>query len=205
MTVPDPTYNPPPDAKKIPENASQLEINLDIFEKYNSISAVYFLVFENEIVYVGMTKNLLTRVLGHLKEKTKVFDSIFYIETEEENLMVLEKLNIENAKPFYNKFGVTKKYPTKNRFPNSLSQRTCIVCCSSFSGASHGRYCSDACKQKAYRERLKRNGQKDIFGNRICAYCGNSFDGALYARYCSNAHKQAAHRARKKNQPEVYA
>jgi len=77
-------------------------------------------------------------------------------------------------------------------------KRVCASCGDPFYGASHARYCSNACKQKAHRKRKKQGNKKDASGNRICAHCGTAFTGALYGRYCSNACKQKEHRERKK-------
>ena len=182
------------------EKSVCLEIDLILAELQNKIKCVYFLLFEGEIVYTGMTKNLLSRILGHLKERTKVFDSVQYIETDSDQLEDTEKNYIEILHPKYNKSGLLTKYPLKHKKIEPLAlQHICSKCGNSFYGASHARYCSDACKAKAYREREKRKPETtDTTGARICTYCGTAFTGALYGRYCSNAHKQAAYRQRKK-------
>ena len=76
------------------------------FEEKNSITIkdygkcfVYFLVFENEVVYVGQTAHGISRPLSH---KDKVFDEIKIIPCYEEDLNVLEDYYIVKYKPKYN-------------------------------------------------------------------------------------------------------
>jgi endogenous inhibitor of DNA gyrase (YacG/DUF329 family) len=67
----------------------------------------------------------------------------------------------------------------------------------------HGRYCSEACKQRAKRNREKtpkRHALRTVTKKRlvvICANCGADFKATSpRARYCSGACKQAAYRVR---------
>lgn len=61
---------------------------------------IYFLIYENEVVYVGQTHNGLSRPLSH---KDKLFDTIKIIYCEQEQLDILENQFIMKYKPFYNK------------------------------------------------------------------------------------------------------
>ncbi len=94
--------------------------------------------------------------------------------------------------------------------------RKCEKCGNSFDSWEqyHKRYCSDACKQAAYRDfkrspkgapanavETKRNQGK----SKYCAHCGKSFlvNGLQHARrYCSDACKQAAYRERAQMEKE---
>jgi hypothetical protein len=80
---------------------------------------------------------------------------------------------------------------------NDITARTCARCGEQFDGALHGRYCSNSCKQKAYRSRKQFGNAQTSKELRTCARCGVQFAGALHGRYCSNACKQAAYRERK--------
>jgi hypothetical protein len=72
------------------------------------------------------------------------------------------------------------------------------------SNRQHGRYCSNACKKQAARERNKRP-TRDAKGSvtrgqfvKVCAHCGQEYQSASpRGRYCSNACRQAAYRERK--------
>lgn len=67
--------------------------------KYES-TFVYFLIKENEVVYVGQTKQGLIRPLSH---KDKDFDEIKIIYCKSENLDMCEDKYIQKYKPIYNK------------------------------------------------------------------------------------------------------
>lgn len=61
---------------------------------------VYFLVYDDNIVYVGETIYLSTRIDAHKKEK--IFDSVFYIPVIKQELKRVEKAIIKYLKPKYN-------------------------------------------------------------------------------------------------------
>jgi len=63
------------------------------------ICGVYFLIQNNEIVYVGQSKNISSRVTQHTD---KLFDSIMYIECSENKLYDIEKFYIIACNPKYN-------------------------------------------------------------------------------------------------------
>lgn len=78
-------------------------------------------------------------------------------------------------------------------------KRKCSWCGLDYAGALHGRYCSQSCKQKAYRDRKRHGGTGPKKTElRTCARCGIQFEGALHGRYHSKACKQAAYRERQK-------
>jgi hypothetical protein len=70
--------------------------------KYRPIRAVYFLLEENEIVYVGQTVNLFGRLANH-----EVFEAgmtVRYVEIPEDvNLLAIEALYIHKFRPKYNR------------------------------------------------------------------------------------------------------
>lgn len=61
-------------------------------------------------------------------------------------------------------------------------------------------YCSNACKQRAYRDRLKqgKNHRRTFIPDRViqCPGCGQLVVVSKRQRYCSNACKQRAYRVR---------
>jgi predicted nucleic acid-binding Zn ribbon protein len=74
--------------------------------------------------------------------------------------------------------------------------RVCPICSHSFLGWWNSRYCSDACKARAYRERRKLAIGYEKRPRRPCPMCGREFARARHARYCSPACKQRAVRLR---------
>ena len=62
---------------------------------------VYFLVYNNDVVYVGQTTRGLARVYTHAYSKK--FNKIYVIECDEEELDYLEDHYIFKYKPIYNK------------------------------------------------------------------------------------------------------
>jgi hypothetical protein len=99
-----------------------------------------------------------------------------------------------------------------------MRYKTCEVCERTFRPARRdARFCSQACKQRAYRRRVdpevgsihrerqrqthinitKQETRKQI----VCAVCGWEFERSILETnriYCSNACKQRAYRARKR-------
>jgi hypothetical protein len=72
-----------------------------------------------------------------------------------------------------------------------------------FTQRLHGRYCSEACKQQAKRNREKTPKRHALIDRNkkrlgvVCANCGADFNATSpRARYCSPACKQAAYRVR---------
>jgi len=65
-----------------------------------NFSAVYFLVDNKEVVYVGQAINLYRRIMEH---KDKIFDDVYYFETDNTELNVVEEYFIIAMNPKYNK------------------------------------------------------------------------------------------------------
>lgn len=61
---------------------------------------IYFLIYENEVVYVGQTRIGIYRPLAH---KDKLFDTVALLECAEEELDVLEDKFIMKYEPIYNR------------------------------------------------------------------------------------------------------
>lgn len=72
-----------------------------LFEK--SVIGLYFLVEDNELVYIGKSDNIMNRILTHRREGRKKFDSFFIIPVELScDLPELEAEFIDRYKPKYN-------------------------------------------------------------------------------------------------------
>jgi excinuclease UvrABC nuclease subunit len=63
-------------------------------------TALYFLMEEEHIVYIGVSKNLFLRIGQHNKYKN--FTSFMYIECEHTKALKLERKFIKELKPYYN-------------------------------------------------------------------------------------------------------
>ena len=68
---------------------------------------IYCLIKDNEIVYVGKTINIQSRISTHNKDKSKIFDSFSIItklpnEISDTELLKLEEKYIKLLKPKYN-------------------------------------------------------------------------------------------------------
>jgi len=66
------------------------------------ICCIYFLVRSGEVVYVGQTSDLVTRIRSHRSEGTKQFDFARYLVMDEETLNNAEKYFFELFEPVYN-------------------------------------------------------------------------------------------------------
>lgn len=65
-----------------------------------NISAVYFLIDNKEIVYVGQTHNLYKRIMQHTDKK---YNDLYWFPTEKTDLKTVEDYFIIAMKPKYNK------------------------------------------------------------------------------------------------------
>ena len=71
-------------------------------------TGVYFLLKENEIVYIGKSVHVDSRINTHAGDVTKDFDKACYIEVPEEKLGQIEECLIAIFKPEQNSYGVEK-------------------------------------------------------------------------------------------------
>jgi hypothetical protein len=80
------------------ENNFSVSIKLDLPDIK---CAVYYLLRNKKIVYIGSTSNGLLRILSHTKDKD--FDEIRYLPQTEETKFTVEAREIVDHKPEYNK------------------------------------------------------------------------------------------------------
>lgn len=66
----------------------------------DKISGVYFLIQDDEIVYVGQSKDVDSRILAHSADK--VFTRSYVLKAREEDLLWLEGMYIQKFRPKYN-------------------------------------------------------------------------------------------------------
>lgn len=64
-------------------------------------SIIYFLIMDEEIVYVGQSINGISRIFAHMKDKK--FNSYYYISVESRLLDIVEECYIKIFQPIYNK------------------------------------------------------------------------------------------------------
>lgn len=64
---------------------------------------VYFLMQDKEVVYIGSSNDIFTRVGNHKAEKLKIFDNYCFVECQTEILLQKELDYIVKYKPKYNK------------------------------------------------------------------------------------------------------
>ncbi len=91
------------DALEILNNSKQLD----------SKCGVYFLISGNEIVYVGQSVNIPSRIEQHKKDQQKTFDRYYYIECKVTELDVVEGRYIRKFMPKYNKVIPREGTPTR--------------------------------------------------------------------------------------------
>lgn len=71
-------------------------------EKFRFIIGVYFLLRANRVVYVGQSQSVYERILRHIRDGTKDFDSYAWIEEPPNRLDIIETQYIEALRPEYN-------------------------------------------------------------------------------------------------------
>ncbi len=98
------------------------EILIDKSKCYGSVKTcgIYFLIKDNEIVYIGQSVNIASRVADHTG---KDFDSVSYVACEQNKLDILESLYILAYQPKLNGMaGVRPSTPISlNRIINTIS------------------------------------------------------------------------------------
>ena len=75
--------------------------------RYRKLCGIYFLVSNNEVVYVGQSKNIDARIYSHKKEQLKEFENVFILTVPSRDLDHVEINFIKILKPKYN---VTHNY-----------------------------------------------------------------------------------------------
>ena len=78
---------------------------------FDLLPRVYFLIFNNEIVYVGQSSALCNRVMSHQigNEKHKEFNKVATFEVTRKDINIIESVNIRHYRPLYNKEVMTKE------------------------------------------------------------------------------------------------
>lgn len=74
---------------------------------------LYHLFFEGRLVYIGMSKNLRTRLLYHLKDTDMVFDAVLIFPAPErsiEQVLKIETKLIKRYKPSLNQACINSGY-----------------------------------------------------------------------------------------------
>lgn len=69
---------------------------------YESVCGVYFLLQDEDIVYVGQSINVLTRLAEHFRASLKQFNRVFVIECKAAELNHLEAMYIDKFRPKFN-------------------------------------------------------------------------------------------------------
>ena len=88
---------------------------------YVNASGVYALVRGQEVVYVGQTINGLRRIGHHIKDK--VFDRVFFLQVEIQELREVEAWMLSLFKPKYNKAMPSEKRIAKITTARNIRQR----------------------------------------------------------------------------------
>ena len=70
--------------------------------KFQILAGVYFLLLEGRVVYVGQSLCVHDRIIRHLRNPDKKFDSFSYIEVNAKRLDAVETQYIEHFRPEYN-------------------------------------------------------------------------------------------------------
>jgi hypothetical protein len=99
--------------QRIIETLPSLEIDAPI-------RGIYFLIHHGRVVYVGQTNHVVRRLISHIQEGVKVFDSWRHLAMPSGNLNVVEKEFILRLQPKYNGASTktapaTSKYRSINR------------------------------------------------------------------------------------------
>jgi GIY-YIG catalytic domain len=66
--------------------------------------AVYFLVHAGEVVYVGKAINVHARIGTHMRDREKLFERVYVLHCDREELNALERAYIRKFQPRYNSY-----------------------------------------------------------------------------------------------------
>jgi len=94
--------------------------------KINTLRGVYFLYMDDELVYIGQSKNIPNRITNHLQENSKNFNSYKTIIVDEsQELTPIEDFYIRKYKPKYNKANaIEAPYQKSTKKPQILKYST---------------------------------------------------------------------------------
>ncbi len=96
---------PPRVRSSVPPSSLSKLNNLQYFKDNKGHPCIYFLVKNNEVVYVGKSTYLMQRVLTHQVNRQKDFDEVFWLSVPQEELGETEKAFIRLLRPRYNLVG----------------------------------------------------------------------------------------------------
>jgi len=105
---------------------------------------IYLLYKDEEIVYIGQSKNGITRLIHHVTERKKQFSHFKIINCQPDELNEIETDLIFHFKPYYND-GVSKSDKWKTRF--ILNQKTRLIINEKFSFPTLKGSTFDLCKK----------------------------------------------------------
>lgn len=94
--------------RAVPRLKQELLANSSEIRCEKPICGVYFLLEDAEVVYVGQSINVISRLASHVTEGQKQFNRWTYIEVERANLDHVESFYITLLRPRHNKAGVPK-------------------------------------------------------------------------------------------------
>lgn len=95
------------DFSNVPEVLQPIAGQLKELDAISRISCIYFLVFKNEVVYVGQSVSLAARIEQHRADKD--FDRVLYFLYPEYALDGLESAFIRHLRPKYNRSQATSQ------------------------------------------------------------------------------------------------
>lgn len=85
--------------------------------------AVYFLYHRGDVVYVGQSRTLKSRIDEHLSQGVKVFDSVAFIRCGFNRLTEIESYYIRELAPKYNNCKITKKARERESWKHESNRR----------------------------------------------------------------------------------
>lgn len=92
-------------------------------EEYKDICGIYFLMKDDEIVYVGQSQSIYSRLYSHNKDINKKFDKYYYTEVSNNELDDKESEYIFKFNPIYNKIlPEHPKFKTLNQIKSFFSK-----------------------------------------------------------------------------------
>jgi hypothetical protein len=79
-----------------------LQVALSLFGKeiIPDTIGIYHLFYQGNLVYIGMSKNLRSRLLYHLKDREKVFDGVLWFKTGDRFLERVLRIEAKMIKKF---------------------------------------------------------------------------------------------------------
>ncbi|MCK5345245.1 MAG: hypothetical protein KAR20_17670, partial [Candidatus Heimdallarchaeota archaeon] len=91
----------------VPDEIDTLKENLiriNLPNELPKLCGIYFLCYQNNVVYVGKSIDFFNREKHHRRDK--VYDDVLFIVAPEARLDTIERIAIKSLKPEYNKAGI---------------------------------------------------------------------------------------------------